>query len=107
MTEGNTYVVSGTVSWQLRKDPKSGALIATCSPLKLVAWGHTMEDLTEYVVNVLGLYFAHLLKHDQLPFIESKGFLVQRFLAVPDVTRSPYYPVVNGTQSILHPALPQ
>ena len=102
-------IIRGTTIWELRKDTDDegvSILIATCPSLKLVAWGYTEQDLTEYVVESMGLLFSHLHKHGRLiPLVEREGFTVEDHpvLSAPGRGATPVSPV-NGTSSVLQPA---
>jgi len=100
-------LIKGTATWAVRKDPESGILVAECSPLRLVAWGYTQEQLMDCAEEALDLLFSHLAKHNELvPFMEQRGFSVTTYPIAPVTqTDAPASPVNGTTNRLLHPGL--
>ena len=101
-------VIQGTVEWDVEKDSDTGVLIAECSSLKLVAWGHTQEQLKGRLERSVKLLFAHLAEHGALEsFMKERGFSIKTYPIIASSAQVRVrVPPINGITNRLHPTLP-
>ena len=98
-------MVRGTLSWIAEKDRETGGWVATCPHLRLIAWGKTKDDLEASMTEAADMTLSYLIEYDQVEFLETKGFSVERYHLV-ESHESTVTPMVNGTKSFVsEPAL--